>query len=52
MIQEAQLLEQRWLKLCDAARVKYLNQNDMDKILDVKHKFDRKIFNKAYKPVR
>lgn len=52
MIQEAQLLEQRWLKLCDAARVKYLNQNDMDKILDAKHKFNRKIFNKAYKPVR
>lgn len=51
MIQEAQLLEQRWQKLCDAARVKYLNQNDMDKILDAKHRFNRKIFNKAYKPV-
>lgn len=52
MIQEAQYLEQRWFKLCDAARVKYLNQNDFDKILDVKTRFDRKIFNKAYKPIR
>lgn len=53
MIQEAQLLEQRWLKLCDAARVpSYINQNDMNKILDAKVSFNRKIFNKSYKPVK
>lgn len=53
IIQEAQLLEQRWLKLCDAARVaEYVSQNDMNKILDAKVNFNRKIFNKSYKPVR
>lgn len=53
MFQEAQLLEQKWLKLCDAARVpSYINQNDMNKILDAKTNFNRKIFNKSYKPVK
>ena len=53
MIQEAQLLEQRWLKLCDAARVpSYMNQNDINRILDAKVSFNRKIFNKSYKPVK
>lgn len=53
MLQEAQLLEQRWLKLCDAARVPtYLNQNDANRILDAKVSFNRKIFNKSYKPMK
>ena len=53
MLQESQILEQKWLKLCDAARVpSYLNQNDMDKILDAKTNWNRKLFNKSYKPVK
>ena len=53
MLQEAQLLEQKWLKLCDAARVPtYINQNDMNKILDAKTNWNCKIFNKSYKPVK
>ena len=53
MLQEAQLLEQRWLKLCDAARVPiHLSQNDMNEILDAKSSWNRKIFNKGYKPIR
>jgi hypothetical protein len=53
MLQEAQLLEQRWLKLCDAARVSiHLSQNDMNEILDAKTSWNRKIFNKSYKPLR
>lgn len=53
MLQEAQLLEQRWLKLCDAARVPIsISQNDMNEILDAKTNWNRKIFNKAYKPVK
>lgn len=51
-LQMAQLLEQRWLKLCDAARVRKLNQNDMNEILDAKSCYNRKIFNKSYKPIR
>lgn len=50
ILQESQLLEQRWLRLCDAARVKsYLNQNDINEILDAKSSWNRKIYNKSYK---
>lgn len=51
-LQVAQLLEQRWLKLCDAARVTKLNQNDMNEILDAKSSWNRKIYNKSLKPIR
>lgn len=52
IIQEAQLLNQRWLQLCDAARVsEYLNQNDMNKILDAHSTFNRKIYGKSFKPM-
>lgn len=36
-------------KQCDQARVSYLNQNDMDQILDVKTSWDRKSYGKGYK---
>lgn len=52
ILQTAQLLEQRWLKLCDAARVRKLNQNDMNEILDVKSSYGRKFYGKAYKPIK
>lgn len=53
IIQAAQLLEQKWLKQCDAARVPiYLNQNEMNEILDAKTSWNRKLFNKSYKPVK
>lgn len=52
ILQEAQLLEQKWNKLCDAARVKYLNQNDFDRILDAHSNFNRKSYGKSYKPLR
>lgn len=53
MLQEAQLLEQRWYRLCDAARVpQYINQNEMNEILDAKTSWNRKIFNKTWKFVK
>lgn len=53
MLQEAQLLEQRWYRLCDAARVpQYINQNEMNEILDAKTSWNRKIFNKSWKFVK
>ena len=53
MLQEAQLLEQRWYRLCDAARVPiYIDQNDMNEILDAKTSWNRKIFNKTWKFVK
>lgn len=48
----ANLLKADWLKYCDAARVTYINQNDMNEILDVKTSWNRKIFNKSYKPIK
>lgn len=53
IIQNAQLLEQRWSRLCDAARVPmYINQNEMNEILNAKTNWNRKIFNKSYKPYK
>lgn len=53
MIQEAQLLEQRWFRLCDAARVpQHISQNEMNEILDAKTSWNRKIFNKSWKFVK
>ena len=40
-----------WLKQCDQARVQYLNQNQMNTILDAKSNWNRKIFGKSYKGV-
>ena len=52
ILQEAQLLNVNWLKLCDAARVaEYMSQNDIDKVLDARTTFNRKLYNKSYKPV-
>ena len=49
----AQNLEQKWLRQCDQARVSYLNQNDMNNILEIKGSFGRHIYNKTgTKPIR
>lgn len=49
-IQLLQSIKEDWLRLCNAARVKErLNQNDMDRILDAKTSWNRKIFGKSYK---
>lgn len=53
ILQESQLLEQRWYRLCDAARVpQQINQNEMNEILDAKTSWNRKIFNKSWKYVK
>lgn len=52
IIQQSSLLKAQWLQQCDQARVTYLNQNDMNNILDVKNSFDRANYNKSYKPIR
>lgn len=49
----AQTLQQAWLRYVDAARVpEYLTQNDMNEVLEAKSSWNRKIFNKSYKPIR
>lgn len=51
-LQLAQSLEQRWNRLCNAARVTKLNQNDLNEILDVKTAYGRKFYGKSFKPIR
>ena len=51
--QLAQAAEQKWLKKCSQARVpEYLNQNEMDEILNAKSSWDRKSYNRTFKPIK
>ena len=46
-------LEQNWKLLCTQARVPdFINQNEMDEILNVSVSWDRKRFGKSFKPIR
>jgi hypothetical protein len=48
----ASYMEQEWKRLCTRARVPdYLNQNEMDEILNVSTSWDRKRFGKSFKPI-
>lgn len=52
IVQLAQTIKADWLQLCNAARIPaHLSQNDMDSILDVKVRWDRKQFGKSMKPL-
>lgn len=52
LVQLAQTIKADWMQLCNAARIPtHLSQNDMDSILDVKTRWDRKIFNKSYRSI-
>lgn len=51
IIKFAQTVYADWLKLCNAARIpEHLSQNEMDSILDVKTRWDRKQYGRSYKP--
>ncbi len=53
LMQFAQLLKQEWNHKCTQARVPdYINQNELDEILNVSTSWDRKRFGKSYKPIR
>lgn len=50
LLQAAQLLQNEWNRLCDAARVvDHISQNEMNDILDSKTSWNRKVFNKSFK---
>lgn len=52
-IEFASIMKQDWEKMCTQARIPiYINQNDMDQILDVASSWDRKRFGKSFKPMR
>lgn len=53
IIQLANSLKRDWLVQCDQARTpEYLNQNEMDQILEAKTSWNRKVHSKSYKYVR
>jgi len=46
-------LKQDWKSFCTQARVpEYINQNEMDEILNVQTSWDRKRFGKSFKPIK
>lgn len=52
LIKLAQAIKADWLQLCNAARIpEQFSQNDMDRILDVKVRWDRKQYGKNLKPI-
>lgn len=51
--QTVQYWENNWKIACSQARVPiYINQNEMDEILNVANSWDRKRFGKSFKPIR
>ena len=52
MMQFAQVLERQWIALKKQARMpEYISQNEWNEILDAKVSWNRKIYNKSYKPL-
>ena len=52
IMQFAASIQADWLKFCNSARIpSYINQNDMDAILDVKYRWPQKNYGKSFKPI-
>lgn len=52
-VEIAEALKKQWQIQCDQARVpNYVNQNEMDEILEAKNNWNRKIQGRSYKPLR
>jgi len=52
-IQIAQMLEAQWKLTCTQARVPdYINQNEMDEILNAGTSWDRKRYGRSFKPIK
>lgn len=53
ILAESKDLGNQWKVACDQARVpEYMSQNDMDWALNAKTSWDRKQYNKSFKPIR
>lgn len=49
----ASILKTEWTKLCSSARIPdHITQNDMNEILDVRTRWDRKMYGKSYSVVK
>ena len=51
VFQMAQTIKKQWLLHCDAARVpEYVNQNEMNDLLEIASSHNRKVHGRSYKP--
>ena len=51
VFQMAQTIKSQWLMHCDAARVpEYVNQNEMDELLETMSSYNKKVHGRSYKP--
>ena len=51
VFQMAQTIKSQWLIHCDAARVpEYVNQNEMNDLLEVMSSYNKKVHGRSYKP--
>lgn len=52
LFQLATAVKSDWLRLCNSARIpNHLSQNELNDVLDVKTRWDRKIYSKNFKPI-
>lgn len=52
LFQLAMGIKNDWLRFCNSARLPaHLSQNDMNDVLDIKTRWDRKIYGKSFKPI-
>lgn len=51
IFQLAGALKSDWLRACNAARIRSMTHNEMDDILDVRTRWDRKFYGRSFKPV-
>lgn len=52
LFQLAAAVKNDWLRLCNSARIPaHLSQNDMNNVLDVKTRWDRKMYGKKFSPI-
>lgn len=52
LINLANTIKAEWLQRCNAARIpEKFSQNDMNEILDIKTRWDRKQYGKSFKPI-
>ena len=52
LFQLATAVKADWLRLCNSARIPtHLTQNEMNDILDVRYRADRKMYGKSFKPI-
>ena len=51
VFQMAQTIKKQWLLHCDAARVpEYVNQNEMNDLLEIASSYNRKVHGRSFKP--